>query len=146
MNNEPQLNKKHFSVFEPINTRWADNDVYGHVNNVTYYAYFDSAVNRFLIEKGGLDIKHSAAIAFVVNSSCNYYRPIAYPENIEVGVAVKKLGNSSVTYQLAVFTQDTDEPAAIGEFTHVFVDRASSQSTPIPDTIRRALQTIVLNG
>lgn len=127
-----------------ITTRWHDNDVYGHVNNVTYYSFFDTAVNRYLIEVGGLDIHKGNTIAFVVNSSCEYSRPIAYPQNVTIGLAVSRLGTSSVTYRLGVFVEGQDIPAAKGEFVHVFVDRATGKSTAIPSTIREALTSLLL--
>ena len=134
--------KTQFSYLTTINTRWADNDIYGHVNNVTYYAFFDSAVNRYLINEGGLDIHTSPVIAFVVSSRCDYHAPIAYPEDIQVGVRVARLGTSSVTYQVCIFRLDGDDPIATGEFVHVFVNRERQASQPIPEQIRTALEKI----
>ena len=125
--------------FQPITTRWHDNDIYGHVNNVTYYSFFDSAVNTYLIERGGLDIHDGAVVGFVVSSSCDYFASIAYPDLIEIGLRVAKLGNSSVQYELAVFKSGEDDACAAGRFVHVFVDRASNQPVPIPDALRRAM-------
>ncbi len=133
-----------YKCFYPVTTRWNDNDTYGHVNNVVYYSYFDSAVNRFLIEQGGLDIHRSDIVAFVVNSQCHYLAPISYPEQIEVGMAVKKLGTSSVTYSVGVFKTGEDNTVAYGDFVHVFVDRVTSKATPIPLSIRSALEEISL--
>src|SRR5690606_39574519 len=99
----------HTLYLHPITTRWHDNDIYGHINNVTYYAYFDSAVNSWLINEGGLDIHRGQQVAFVVSSGCDYFAPIAFPERIEIGVRVAKLGNSSVHYQLAVFREGMEE-------------------------------------
>ncbi|ARU59333.1 MAG: acyl-CoA thioesterase [Pseudomonadales bacterium] len=132
-------NRDAFKVFYPITTRWMDNDIYGHVNNVTYYSYFDSAVNRYLIEEGGLDIQNAPIVGYVVNSSCQYRAPIAYPDQIEVGIRVNKLGNSSVTYGVAIFKMDEIEACAYGDFVHVFVDRAENRAVPIPGRIREAL-------
>ena len=134
--------RAHYRVFYPITTRWHDNDIYGHVNNVTYYSYFDSAVNRYLIEEGGLDIHNSEMVGFVVNSSCDYRAPLAYPQQLEAGICVEKLGNSSVVYRVGIFSVGEDKAAASGSFTHVFVDRAENRSTPIPENIREALSQI----
>jgi len=125
--------------FQTITTRWHDNDIYGHVNNVTYYSFFDSAVNTYLIERGGLDIHEGQVVGFVVSSSCDYFASIAYPDQIEIGLRVGKLGSSSVQYELAVFKSGEDEASAAGRFVHVFVDRGSNQPVPIPDTLRRAM-------
>ena len=126
----------------PLTTRWADNDVYGHVNNVAYYAYFDSIANLYLIKEGGLDI-HGPVIGLVVASSCQFQAALAYPDELVGGLRVAKLGNSSVTYELAVARVGSDELAATGTFTHVFVDRATRRPTPIPDRIRAALAKLV---
>ena len=134
--------KSAYKYFVPITTRWMDNDIYGHVNNVTYYSYFDTAANTYLIEKGGLDIQNANIVGFVVASSCEYHSPIAYPEKIEVGLGVERLGNSSVTYALGIFKQGAEIACAHGSFTHVFVDRASGMSVAIPDVLRLALQKI----
>ncbi len=131
-----------YACFLPITTRWMDNDLYGHVNNVTYYSWFDSAVNRYLIEVGGLDIHRGRIIGFVVNSHCNYYRAVAYPDAIEVGIKVDRLGNSSVTYGVAIFRKGEDDPCAEGQFVHVFVQRDTKKATPIPDKLRQALADI----
>lgn len=132
-----------YKVFYPITTRWADNDIYGHVNNVTYYSYFDSAANRYLIEEGGLDISDGTIVGYVVNSGCEYHAPITYPENIEAGVRVDKLGNSSVQYGIAIFREGENEAAAHGHFVHVFVERAQNRSVPIPGGLRTALERLL---
>jgi acyl-CoA thioester hydrolase len=129
--------------FQPITTRWHDNDVYGHVNNVTYYSFFDTAVNTYLIETGGLDIHEGEVVGFVVSSACDYFASIAFPDRIEVGLRVGKLGNSSVQYELAVFKVDEDEACAAGRFVHVFVDRASNRPVAIPDRLCAALERLV---
>ena len=129
--------------FQPITTRWHDNDIYGHVNNVTYYSFFDSAVNSYLIERGGLDIHDGEVVGFAVSSSCDYFASIAYPDLIEVGVRVGKLGNSSVQYELAVFKAGEVEACAAGRFVHVFVDRASNRPVAIPDRLRDALSLLI---
>jgi acyl-CoA thioester hydrolase len=129
--------------FQPILTRWQDNDVYGHVNNVAYYSYFDSAVNTYLIEHGGLDIHGGEVVGFVVSSSCDYFASVAFPERLEVGLRVAKLGTSSVQYELAVFRAGEDEACAAGRFVHVFVERASNRPVEIPAGIREALQRLM---
>lgn len=140
------MKKSDFHYRVPISTRWDDNDIYGHVNNVSYYAFFDSAVNRFLILEGGLDIHSAKEIAFVVSSQCDYFKPVAYPEDIEVGVGVLKLGRSSVTYKVAIFSMQSNEAIAVGKFVHVFVNRDTQSSASIPQSIRAALEKIVLTG
>ena len=130
--------------FQPITTRWHDNDAYGHVNNVTYYSFFDTAVNTYLIEQGGLDIHDGEVVGFVVSSACDYFASIAFPECIEVGLRVGKLGNSSVQYELAVFKASEQEACAAGRFVHVFVDRTSNQPVPIPGMLREAMQRLVV--
>jgi acyl-CoA thioester hydrolase len=116
-----------------------DNDIYGHVNNALYYAFFDTAINQYLIAEGGLDIVNSSVIAFTVESQCRYLRPISFPGTIDVGLRVGKLGNSSVRYELAIFKQGETQAAAAGYFVHVFVDRATQRPVTIPDEIRAAL-------
>ena len=128
--------------FLQITTRWMDNDVYGHVNNVTYYSYFDTAANRYLIEEGGLDIEDGRIVGYVVNSGCHYHAPITYPEDIEAGLRVDRLGNSSVQYGIAIFRKGENEAAAHGHFVHVFVERAENRSVPIPAPLRSALERL----
>ncbi|WP_314018160.1 acyl-CoA thioesterase [Stutzerimonas degradans] len=128
--------------FHAISTRWHDNDLYGHVNNVTYYSFFDTAVNAYLIQRGGLDIHDGEVVGFVVSSSCDYFASIAFPDAIEVGLRVARLGSSSVQYELAVFRRGEDEASAAGRFVHVFVRRADNRPTPIPDSLRRALEAL----
>ena len=131
-----------YRAFYPITTRWMDNDIYGHVNNVTYYAYFDSVANRYLIDEGGLDIHSAEIVGFVVNSGCEYFSPVAYPDALQGGLRVDRLGNSSVQYGIAIFREGEEQAVAAGHFIHVFVERASNQSVPIPGPIRDALQRI----
>jgi acyl-CoA thioester hydrolase len=123
----------------PIQTRWSDNDMYGHVNNVVYYSFFDTAANAFLIEHCGFHPQNAALIGLVVHSNCQYHAEISYPECIDVGVAISKIGNSSLQYQLAIFKKHDDTAVATGQFTHVFVDRHTRKSTPISSEMRRAL-------
>jgi acyl-CoA thioester hydrolase len=127
----------------PLTTRWADNDVYGHVNNVTYYAYFDSIINLYLIREGGLDI-HGPVIGLIVASSCQFHAALAYPDELVGGLRVTKLGNSSVTYEVTVAKAGAESPAATASLTHVFVDRATRRPTPIPEPIRSALGKLVI--
>ena len=129
-----------YKVFYPISTRWSDNDIYGHVNNVVYYSYFDTAANRYLIEEGGLDISDGRIVGYVVNSGCEYHAPITYPEQIEAGVRVDRLGNSSVQYGIAIFKEGEQHAAAHGHFVHVFVERALNRSVAIPQNLREALE------
>ncbi len=131
-----------YRIFYPITTRWMDNDIYGHVNNVTYYSYFDTAANRYLIEEGGLDIEDGRIVGYVVNSGCQYHAPITYPEEIEAGVRVDRLGNSSVQYGIAIFRKGEEDAAAHGHFVHVFVDRRANRSVPIPAGLREALERL----
>ncbi|MET0378663.1 MAG: thioesterase family protein [Spongiibacteraceae bacterium] len=136
------FDKSHFPFFKTVNTRWADNDIYGHVNNAVYYQYFDSVINAYLIAEGSLDIHDGDAMGFMVRSECDYFAPLAYPNDVIVGLAVEKLGNSSVQYRLGLFTEDDAAPAAIGAMVHVFVDRTSNRPVPIPAPIRAVLQRI----
>ena len=135
-------NKRDNKIFYPKSTRWSDNDIYGHVNNVIYYAYFDTAINRYLIEEGGLDISDGSIVGYVVNSGCEYHAPISYPEAIEAGVRVDRLGNSSVQYGIAIFREGEQIAAAHGHVVHVFVERAENRSVPIPQNLRTALERL----
>lgn len=132
-----------YAVFYPITTRWSDNDLYGHVNNVTYYSYFDTAANRYLIEAGGLDIHNAPVIGVVVESHCNYHSGVAYPQNLEAGLRVDKLGSRSVTYGIGIFEEGAPKASANGHFVHVFVERDTNKPAPIPNGIRQALEKIV---
>lgn len=131
--------------FYPITTRWMDNDIYGHVNNVTYYSWFDSAANRFLIEECGLDIHNGDIIGFVVSSGCEYLSPVAYPDAVEVGLAIEKLGNSSVRYNLAIFKAGEETASAHGHFVHVFVERDTQKATRLPDAMRETMATLLID-
>jgi len=133
-----------YKVFYPITTRWSDNDIYGHVNNVTYYSYFDTVANRYLIEEAGLDISDGSIVGFVVNSGCEYHAPITYPESIAAGLRVDRLGNSSVQYGIAIFWEGEQEAAAHGHFVHVFVERAENRSVAIPANLRAALERLAV--
>jgi acyl-CoA thioester hydrolase len=129
--------------FITINTRWMDNDVYGHVNNVQYYSYFDTAVNQFLIERGVLDIHKGAIVGFVVDSGCSYFSPVSFPDTVHVGIRVSKLGNSSVRYEIAIYRNDEQVPAAAGHFVHVYVERSSNKAVPIPANVRSVLTPLL---
>lgn len=133
-----------YGAFYPITTRWEDNDIYGHVNNVVYYAYFDTAANNYLIEEGGLELPDAPIVGFVVNSGCEYHAPIMYPQKIEAGVRVDRLGRSSVQYGIGIFKQGEATAVAHGHFVHVFVERATNQSVPIPEQTRAALERILV--
>jgi acyl-CoA thioester hydrolase len=122
-----------------LDTRWMDNDAYGHVNNVVYYSFFDTAVNRWLIDRGVLDIGTSAAIGLVVETGCRYFQPVTFPDRVTAGLRVAHIGNSSVRYEIALFRNDEPEAAAAGFFVHVYTDRATRRPTPIPDDVRQAL-------
>ena len=137
--------REQFQFFLPIQTRWADNDIYGHVNNVIYYSYFDTAANSLLIQKTGFDIHQSKIIGLVVDSACSFLQELSFPEMIEVGVAIGKMGNSSLRYELAIFKQGQTEAAAQGHFVHVFVDRENRKSTSIPQAMRDALQPFLIS-
>jgi acyl-CoA thioester hydrolase len=132
-----------YRAFFELPTRWMDNDIYGHVNNVNYYSFFDTAIAHFLIEEGGLDPKESSVIGFCIESGCRYRKPITFPQSITAGIRVAKLGRSSVRYEIGLFRGDDEETAADGYFVHVFVDRATETPSAVPDTIRSALSTLV---
>jgi acyl-CoA thioester hydrolase len=134
-----------YRSFLSIPTRWMDNDAYGHVNNVTYYSYFDTAVNEHLIRAGGLDIMGSAAIGVVAETSCRFHKPLSFPDVIDAGLRVAKLGNTSVRYEIGLFKHGEDDPAASGHFVHVWIDRASGRPTPVPAAVRGALQPLVVS-
>lgn len=128
--------------FLAIPTRWMDNDVYGHVNNVVYYSYFDTVINEHLIRDGGLDIHDGRIVGYCVESQCKYHAPIAFPDIIEAGLRVGHLGNSSVRYEIALFHRGEDAPAATGHFVHVFVEREQNKPTAIPAAIRTCLEKL----
>lgn len=144
MPQKPQATRAEYSRFLPLATRWMDNDVYGHINNALYYGFFDTAINQYLIAEGELDINAGEIIGFAVESQCQYLQPLAFPEVVEVGLRVGKLGNSSVRYELAIFKQGEVFAAAVGYFVHVFVDRQTQRPAPIPESIRTALTRLIL--
>ncbi len=128
--------------FQTIPTRWMDNDIYGHVNNVNYYSYFDTAVNQYLIERGVLDIHNGDIVGFVVETSCSYFQPLAFPDAVAAGIRVARIGSSSIRYEVGLFRNDDQGIAAAGHFVHVYVDRASGKPVPVPDATRAALAAI----
>ncbi|WP_405063072.1 acyl-CoA thioesterase [Kribbella sp. NBC_01505] len=136
------MDRESFPHFLPITLRWKDNDVYGHVNNVEYYSFFDTVINDFLIRVGGLDIHGGAVIGLCVDSQCTFKASLEFPGVVDAGLRVSQLGNSSVRYDIGLFRQDSAEPAATGRFVHVFVDRVERRPVPIPDRIREALEGI----
>lgn len=139
------VSRAYYRRFLAIPTRWMDNDTYGHVNNVVYYGYFDTAVNEHLIREGGLDIRNGPAIGLVAETACRFMRPLSFPEIVDAGLRVARLGNSSVTYDIGLFGQGQDEAAATGRFVHVWVDRLTRRPTPLPPAIRAALAKLVHN-
>ena len=142
MTDTAQARRDHFKILRAIPTRWMDNDHYGHVNNVAYYSYFDTAVNGFLIDTTGLDIRELPAIGIVAESSCRFVSAISFPDVIQAGLAVERLGRSSVVYSIALFRGDDVEACAIGRFVHVYVDRMTRRPVPIPDAIRAVVDAL----
>jgi acyl-CoA thioester hydrolase len=136
------LPRSAYPVFRTITTRWMDNDAYGHVNNVVYYSWFDTAVNAYLIEQGVLDIHHGASIGLVVETQCNYFAPLAFPQTIEAGIRVAHQGTSSVRYEVGLFAQDEPMTAARGHFVHVYVDRIHRRPLPLSAAFQTVLETL----
>ncbi len=133
-----------YAVFRPIATRWSDNDIYGHVNNVVYYAWFDTAVNGFLIDQGALDIHAGETIGLVIETRCNYFAPLAFPQEVEAGLRVAHVGTSSVRYEVGLFARGEALSAACGHFVHVYVDRQERRPRPLPQALRRAVAQLAL--
>jgi acyl-CoA thioester hydrolase len=138
------LTRSDFAHFMAIPTRWMDNDVYGHVNNVNYYSYFDTVVNQYLIEQGVLDIQNSPVVGLVVQTGCSYFSSIAFPDLIHAGLRVTKLGNSSVRYEVGLFKNEDQQVSAAGHFIHVYVDRATQRPVSLPEPLRAVLQQIYM--
>jgi len=134
--------REHYALFRPVQTRWMDNDIYGHVNNVTYYSYFDTAVNGYLIEQGALDIHAGSQIGLVVETQCNYFEALAFPDAIEAGLRVGHQGKSSVRYEIGLFSAGAPMTAAAGHFIHVYVDRATRRPLPLSEALQAALATL----
>jgi acyl-CoA thioester hydrolase len=139
----PQDSRRDFGHFAHIPTRWMDNDVYGHLNNVVYYSYFDTVINRWLISEAGLDPKKGAVVGLCVESKCRFLRTIAFPEDVDAGLRIEKLGSSSVRYGVGIFRRGSEELCAIGYFVHVFVDREMKPAT-IPSDMRKAFERLVM--
>lgn len=132
-----------FKLFRPIQTRWMDNDVYGHVNNVVYYSYFDTAVNAYLIEAGALDIHHGDVIGLVVETQCNYFESLGFPQAVEAGLRVARMGGSSVRYEIGLFAEGAPLSAAAGHFVHVYVNRQTRRPEALPAALRAALTPLL---
>ncbi len=144
MSERPQaLPRSHFPRFMALSTRWMDNDVYGHLNNVVHYSLFDTAVNRWLIEAGALDIHAGAVIGLVVHTQCHYFESLAFPDTVHAGLRVAHRGRSSVRYELGLFGNEAPLSAAVGQFTHVYVDRATRRPVPLPPALVAALEPLV---
>jgi acyl-CoA thioester hydrolase len=140
----PDPAPSHYPYRRRIDTRWTDNDVYGHVNNAVYYQYFDSVINDLLIRDGGLDIHGGKVVGFIVRSECDFLHPVRYPSTLEVGVGIERLGRSSVTYAVALFVAGEPQPCARGRMVHVFVDTETSRPVELPARIRKALEPLRL--
>lgn len=138
------LPRSAFRHFMPMQTRWHDNDIFGHVNNVVYYSYFDTAVNCQITDAGLMDPQHAPIVGVVAESACTYFRSVAFPEALEIGLSVIRLGRSSVTYRLGLFRKGEETTAAICRFVHVYVDRKSNQSVPIPDDYRALFESVLV--
>ena len=146
MSDKPmKIARSRYEHIAEIPTRWMDNDTYGHVNNVIYYSFFDTAVNGFLIENGALDIRDGDTIGLVVETHCEYFASLSFPDLVEAGIAVSKIGNSSVRYEIGLFAEGEEEPAAQGYFVHVYVDKDTRRPTSLPETLKSLLGTILLN-
>lgn len=131
-----------YRVFRSIGTRWMDNDVYGHVNNVVYYSWFDTAVNAWLIEQGALDIHQGEVIGLVIETQCNYFEPLAFPQTVHAGLRVGHLGRSSVRYEVGLFADHGAMTAAAGHFVHVYVDRQTRRPVPLPQSLKSVLEAL----
>jgi acyl-CoA thioester hydrolase len=145
MTDTPRPVRTDFPHFLSIPTRWMDNDIYGHVNNVVYYAFFDTVINEYLIAEGGLNIHTGGIIGLAVETQCQFFQPLAFPDIVDAGLRTARLGNSSVRYEIGLFRQDVDDIAAFGSFVHVFVDRQTRRPVPIPETIRTALARLTIS-
>ncbi|CAN5410075.1 thioesterase family protein [soil metagenome] len=140
MTERPRPNKRNaYTYFQMMTTRWMDNDSYRHMNNTTYYSFFDTIVNQYLIENGALDVERSPVIGLVAETTCSYFKSIGFPCKINVGLRVEHLGNSSIRYEIGLFKDDEDEASAQGHFVHVYVDRVSGRPTTIPEKTKSAI-------
>ncbi len=143
MDRPTPLTASAFAHFGDITTRWMDNDVYGHVNNVVYYSYFDTVVAEYLVASGVLDFRNGSTIGLVVETRCSYFVPIAFPDSVRAGLRVAHLGTSSVRYEIGIFRNDEQTAAAQGHFVHVYVDRISNRPVPLPEKFKAALAKLV---
>jgi len=132
-----------FPYFSEITTRWMDNDVYGHVNNAVYYSFFDTAVSGFLVARGAVDFTNGVVVGLAVESRCEYFKPISFPDTVRAGVRIGRLGTTSVRYEVGIFRNDEDSAAAQGHFVHVYVERASGRPVPLPAALKAALASLV---
>ena len=146
MSRAPAESRSAFAHFQEIATRWKDNDVFGHVNNVVYYSYFDTAVNTFLIRQGVLDLQHSSVVGLVAETQCRYYSSMAFPDTVHVGLRLAHLGTSSIRYELGVFKNDEDLACAQGHFVHVYVDRSTNRPVNMPESLVRAADLLRVRG
>lgn len=146
MTRPPPSPRRRFRSFHSITSRWNDNDVFGHINNIVYYSWIDTAVNRFLISRNLLDLGGSEIVGVVAETGCRYLSQIAYPDDVTVGIGVVRLGRSSVQYAAGVFRADDELASAEGHFVHVYVERRTMRPVAIPDAIRAGLQTILIEG
>ena len=144
MSRPPAETRSAFAHFHRIETRWKDNDVFGHVNNVVYYSYFDTAVNAFLIEHGVLDLQQSKIVGLVAETQCRYYSSLAFPDTVYVGLRLAHLGTSSIRYEVGVFRNDDQTASAQGYFVHVYVDRESNRPVPMPAALVKAAELLLL--
>ena len=143
MSEKKMILRDDYQKFYPLSTRWMDNDMFGHINNVVYYSFFDTAVTHFLIETGILRLKNNPIVFYVVHTSCNFITSLSYPEEIEAGIMLKKIGKTSITYGVSVFKKGAISAAAYGEFIHVLVDRNSNKATLIPEDIRHKIKSLM---
>ena len=142
MPNTSNIGRDHYRHFLTIPTRWMDNDVYGHVNNVVYYSFFDTVVNKFLMEERQLDYSKGEVVGLVVETKCQYFAPIAFPDVVVAGIKVAHIGTSSVRYEIGLFKNDEEKPAAEGHFVHVYVTRSTNKPTPLSSEMRSILEKI----
>ncbi len=142
MSRAPAETRSAFAHFHSISTRWKDNDIFGHVNNVVYYSYFDTAVNEFLIRQGVLDIQNSSIVGLVVETQCRYLSSMAFPDTVHVGLRLAHLGTSSIKYEVGIFRNDEEQASAQGYFVHVYVDRATNKPVPMPQSLIDAVQLL----
>ncbi len=140
----PNLQREDFPKIITMTTRWSDNDIYLHVNNVVYFSYFDTAVNQNLVETGVLTIENSEVVGLVVNNQCQFFASISFPDTVHVGLSVEKIGNSSVTYRLGIFKNDENQLSALGSYTHVYVNRKTQRPVPIPEKTRAVFESLLI--